>query len=63
VQYACFSEFPDQCVGCPEYTEVRVDKTLELSLLSGLGSFSPTQFMAKIVKECQRFHKRKVEYI
>jgi len=63
VQYACFNEFPDQCVGCPEYTEVRHDQAAELTLLAGLGTFVPPQFTGKIVKECKRYHKRKVEYL
>ena len=63
VQYACFNEFPDQCVGCPEYTEVREDQAAELNLLAGLGTFVPSQFMGKIVKECKRYHKRTVEYL
>ncbi|MGA2387133.1 MAG: hypothetical protein ABSG33_11465 [Candidatus Bathyarchaeia archaeon] len=63
VQYACFNEFPDQCVGCPEYTEVRQDQRSELALLASLGTFVPPQFTGKIVKECKRYHKRTVEYI
>lgn len=63
VQYACFNEFPDQCVGCPEYTEVRQDQRSELALIASLGTFVPPQFTGKIVRECKRYHKRTVEYI
>jgi hypothetical protein len=63
VQDVCFNEFPDQCGGCPEYTEVHQDQAAELTLLAGLGTFVPPQFTAKIVKECKRYHKRKVEYL
>jgi hypothetical protein len=63
MQFACFNEFPYQCVGCPEYTEVRQGQRAELALLAGLGTFVPPEFTAKIVKECKRYHKRKVEYL
>ncbi|MGD0071602.1 MAG: hypothetical protein ABSB71_08600 [Candidatus Bathyarchaeia archaeon] len=49
--------------GCSEYTEKRQDQAVELTLLAGLGTFNPPQFMTKIVKECKRYHKRKVEYL
>jgi len=62
VQFACFNEFPDQCVGCPEYGETRLDQATQLSLLSGIGMMYPS-YTAKVVKECKRFHKRKVEYM
>jgi len=63
VQYACFNEFPVQCVGCPEYTEVCQDQGAELALFAGLSTFAPPQFTRKIVKECKRYHKRIVEYL
>lgn len=63
VQHLCFREFPDQCVGCPEYTEMHTDQSAEFALLAGLGTFVPPQYTGKVVKECKRFHKRKVEYI
>ncbi len=63
VQFACFNEFPDQCIGCPEYIETRQDQGAELMLLAGLGTFAPTPFATKLVKECKRFHKRRVEYL
>lgn len=63
IQRLCFKEFPDQCIGCPEYTEVRQGQTAEFALLAGLGTFFSPQFTGKIVKECKRYHKRKVEYI
>ncbi|MGA3290359.1 MAG: hypothetical protein ABSD42_08990 [Candidatus Bathyarchaeia archaeon] len=62
VQYACFNEFPDQCAGCPEYSETRQDQAPQLSLLSGMGMMYPP-YMEKVVKECKRYHKRKVEYL
>ena len=63
IQHLCFKEFPDQCVGCPEYSEVRVDQAAEFALVTGLGTFYPPQFAGKIIKECKRYHKRKVEYV
>ncbi|MGA3288695.1 MAG: hypothetical protein ABSD42_00445 [Candidatus Bathyarchaeia archaeon] len=62
VQYACFNEFPDQCPGCPEYSETKSDQASQLLLLSGMGMMYPP-YIAKVVKECKRFHKRKVEYL
>jgi hypothetical protein len=63
VQDMCFNDFPDQCVGCPEYTEIRQDQVTEFTLLAGLGTFTPPQFMRKIIKECKKYHKRRVEYV
>ena len=63
VQDLCFNDFPDQCVGCPEYSEVRQDQRAELALLAGLGTFVSQQFKGKVVKECKRYHKRKVEHL
>ena len=63
IQRWCFKEFPDQCNGCPEYSEVHVDQAAEFALVAGSGTFFPPQFTGKIVKECKRYHKRKVEYI
>jgi hypothetical protein len=62
VQDVCFNDFPDQCVGCPEYTEVHQDQKAEFTLLSCPGTFVPPQFMRKTVKECKKYHKCKVEY-
>ena len=62
VQRACFNEFPDQCVGCPEYSETRQDQATQLILLTGMGMM-PSPYAKKIVKECKRYHKRKVEYL
>jgi len=61
-QYACFNEFPDQCSGCPEYTEMRQDQAPMFALVAGLGAFNPPQFTTKTIKECKRYHKQKVEY-
>jgi hypothetical protein len=62
VQNACFSEFPDQCAGCPEYSEFRQNQSPQITLLSGMGmTFLP--YAAKVVKECKLYHKRKVEYL
>lgn len=58
----CFNEFPDQCVGCPDYTEVCQDHSAEFALLAGLGTFIPP-YPSIIIKECKRYHKRKVEYL
>ncbi len=63
IQRLCFKEFPDQCSGCPEYTEVRQNQSAEFILLAGIGTFVPPQFTGKVVKECKRYHKRKAEYI
>ncbi|MGD0204170.1 MAG: hypothetical protein ABSC20_09740 [Candidatus Bathyarchaeia archaeon] len=63
VQYACFNEFPDQCAGCPEYSETRQDQATQLTLLAGMGMMNPVPYAEKIVKECKRYHKRKVEYM
>ncbi len=57
VQRSCFNDFPNQCVRCPEYTEVRQDNSAAFAFLGGMGTFIP----GKIVKECKRYHKRKVE--
>jgi hypothetical protein len=62
VERPCFNEFPDQCAGCPEYRETRQDQTEQLAVLTGLGMlYSP--YIEKTVKECKRYHKRKVEYL
>lgn len=57
----CFNEFPDECVGCPEYRETRQDPTMQLALLAGVGFTYGLQY-AKVVKECKLYHKRLVEY-
>jgi hypothetical protein len=63
MQYGCFNDFPDECVGCPEYSEVRQDQTAEVALLASLGTFGIPQFMRRVVKECKKYNKRRVEYI
>ncbi|MGD0203635.1 MAG: hypothetical protein ABSC20_06995 [Candidatus Bathyarchaeia archaeon] len=62
VQHVCFNEFPDQCAGCTEYSETRQDQTRQLMLLSGIGMMYPP-YGEKVVKECKRYHKRKVDYL
>jgi len=62
VQHVCFNEFPDQCVGCPEYSETRQDQATQLILLTEMGMMYPP-YAEKIVKEYKRYHKRKVEYL
>jgi len=61
MQKACFNEFPNQCSGCPEYQESRLDYTEQLLWLSGMGLGYPQQ-LRKVVKECKAFRKRAVEY-
>ena len=62
VERPCFNDFPDQCVACPEYRETRQGQIEELGLLAGSGMiYSP--YFGRIVKECKRYHKRKVEYL
>jgi len=60
VQRPCFNEFPDQCIGCPEYNETRQNQATQL--LTEIGMMYPL-YVEKIVKECKRYHKRKVEYL
>jgi len=62
VQRACFNEFPDQCIGCPGYSERRQGQTTQLMLLAGMGMIYPPAYLKMIVKECKLYHKRKVEY-
>jgi len=62
VQHVCFNEFPDQCTGCPEYSETRQDQATQF-MLAGMGMmYPPPYYWKRIVKECKRYHKRKVEY-
>jgi hypothetical protein len=42
---------------------MHVDQAAEFALVTALGTFYPPQFSGKIVKECKKYHKRKVEYI
>ena len=63
VQYVCFKEFPDQCIECPEYKESVVDQTPQLTLLAGMGMIYLPDYKKIVIKECSRFHKRKVEYL
>jgi len=63
VQHVCFNEFPDQCIGCPEYSETRQDQATQLMLLARMGMMYPPPYGKKVVKECKVYHKRKVEYL
>jgi hypothetical protein len=58
---SCLSGFPDQCEGCPEYRERRYDSALQLISISTIGVPYPSQFKNAVVRECKRYHKRKVE--
>ena len=60
IERLCFNGFPDECVACPEYREIRHGHGAELVFFAGM-TYVPN--MAKIVKECKRYHKRKVEYL
>ena len=60
IQRLCFSGFPDECAACPEYRETKHDQSSQLIFFAGMTCM-PT--MATIVKECKRYHKRKVEYL
>ena len=63
VQGVCFNDFPDQCVACTEYTETRNDLSSQLMWMIGTGTGYMPPYMNKVVKECKRYHKRKVEYL
>ncbi|HLN89450.1 MAG TPA: hypothetical protein VK253_05230 [Candidatus Binatia bacterium] len=63
VQRACFNEFPDQCAACPDYRETKIDGASQFMWLAGMATVYPTPYMGKIVRECKRYHKRKVEYL
>ncbi len=60
IQRPCFNGFPDECVACPEYRETRHDQASDFIFFPAM-TFVPHQ--AKIIKECKRYHKRKVEYL
>lgn len=62
-QEACFNAFPYQCVGCSEYTETRQYRLSELTLLAGIANSTAPEYEVKVVKECRRFRKRKIEYL
>ncbi len=62
VQHACFNEFPDQCAGCPDYRENRLDESSQFMWLAGMVSTNPP-YVGRVVKECKRYHKRKVDYL
>jgi hypothetical protein len=59
----CFNDFPDECEGCPEYREKRLDAALPLVWVSGTGMVYPGQYTNIVVKECKLYHKRKVEFL
>ncbi len=59
VQSSCFVKFPDKCKGCPEYREMKRGQVLLFPSWKAL--FEPV-YGEKVVKECRRYHQRKVEY-
>ena len=59
----CFNDFPDQCEGCPEYTEKRPDSALPLVWVTGMGMVYPRQYKNVVVKECKLYHKRRTEFL
>jgi hypothetical protein len=62
-QHLCFNAFPDECIGCPEYTETHLDPTMQFALMTAnWGLLYPEQLGRKVVKECRLYHKRKIEY-
>ena len=63
VQRVCFNEFPDECIGCSEYSETRQDQATQLMLLAGVGVMYRSPYLKKVVKECKLYHKRRVEYL
>jgi hypothetical protein len=63
VQRVCFNEFPNECIGCLEYSEIGHDQTTQLMLLAGAGMIYPLAYLKKVVKECKLYHNRKVEYL
>ncbi len=63
VQRLCFNEFPEQCGGCSEYSESVVDQTAQFALLASMGMIYLPGYKKITVKECARYHKRKVEYL
>ena len=62
VQHACFNDFPDQCAGCPDYSETKTEPLSQYTWLAGMITMYPPHFVSKVVKECRRYHKRIVEY-
>jgi len=62
VQNACFNDFPDQCAECPDYCETKVEPLSQYPWLAEIVTMYPPNFASKVVKECKRYHKRKVEY-
>jgi hypothetical protein len=63
VQDTCFKEFPDQCAGCPDYSETWQNQATQLMWLMGTGIVYPPLNGNRITKECKRYHKLKVEYV
>ncbi|HTY74558.1 MAG TPA: hypothetical protein VMD05_03230 [Candidatus Nanoarchaeia archaeon] len=63
VQHSCFNEFPEQCIGCPEYSEIRQDQAAQLMWMADVFAMYPPPYFGKIVKECKRFGKRRIEYL
>jgi hypothetical protein len=62
VQDVCFNEFPDQCAGCPDYSETSTEPLSQYTWLAGIVTMYPPHFVSKVVKECKRYHRRKAEY-
>src|ERR1035437_5494986 len=62
VQHACFNDFPDQCTGCPDYSETKMEPLSQYTWLAGMVTMYPPHFVSRVVKECRRYHKRIVEY-
>jgi hypothetical protein len=60
VEHPCFKNFPDECIACPEYRETKKDQASPLIFFPGM-TYVPD--MPRIVKECKRYNKRKVEYL
>src|SRR5674476_1160032 len=62
VQHACFNDFPDQCTGCPDYSETKMEPLSQYTWLAGMVTMYPPHYVSRVVKECKRYHKRRVEY-
>ena len=58
---SCLRGFPDQCEGCSEYRERRYNLALQLIATYTMGMPYPSHYKNAVVKECKRYHKRKVE--
>ncbi len=63
VPHMCLNEFPDECVGCPDYKETRQNQTSQFFLMLAMRVVYPPIMGRLVTKECKRYHKRKVEYL